>query len=62
MDEFVDSFPDFTHVIPSAQKNKVQQKLMRNGRPKKVDTFDIEESTMNQFGHVFENEIEMGSF
>jgi hypothetical protein len=56
-------------VIPSAQKNKGQQmmqknmlKQMRGARPKKVDTFDIEESTMNQFGHVFENEIEMGSF
>lgn len=69
MDDIIDSFPDFTHVIPSAQKNKGQQmmqknmlKQMRGARPKKVDTFDIEESTMNQFGHVFENEIEMGSF
>jgi len=65
MDDIIDSFPDFTHVIPSAQKNKGQQQMMQKlikGKLKKVDTFDIEESTMNQFGHVFENEIEMGSF
>jgi hypothetical protein len=29
MDDIIDSFPDFTHVVASAQKNKGQQQMVQ---------------------------------
>lgn len=29
MDDIIDSFPDFTHVIPSAQKNKQNMMMQK---------------------------------
>lgn len=44
MDDMIDPFPDFSNVVPSAEK---KQKPTKRGRPKKND-YEEEPSTMNQ--------------